>query len=179
MNLDREGGRNTEGSLDDAITSILRLAGFAKKFLGVPYDLSFLGNGIIIAKFMKFLSERPNRDVKNNSYVEVMLRHFRKLMKFLAKEQPLRAGGLLELAAKIGECRAQLHTVSIVTPLNTNDLIEKGEAVSYEQLAVYGVNFVGAYVNISLASLIGLSRTLVYLVIARTCIFAPTTCMCV
>ena len=146
VNLEREGGRNTEGSLDDAIKTILRFAGFAHTFLGMPLDLAYLGNGMIVAKYLKFLSGRPKRDKKNHSYLELMLRHICKLMAFLAKQQPLRSVGLLDIVAKIRECRSQLHTVSIVTPINTNDLIEKGEAKSYDELAILMIDFAGAQI---------------------------------
>jgi hypothetical protein len=131
-------------TLKDAVDPILRFAGFANTFIGTPLDMAYLGDGALLAKFIKFLSLRPNRDVKNNAYLEITLAGLAKMVKYLAAEQPLRRVGLTELAAQIKALRKQLHRDSVVKPLDTNELIDKGEAVAYDQLVGFGMGFCGA-----------------------------------
>lgn len=136
INLERDSGFLKESTFESISKHIRRFVGFANKVLAVPLDLRLLGDGVLIAKYLRFLILRKEKlgTKANHSYLETTLYNIDKILKFLIYIQPAKTMGLSKLTAGVNNYARQLHKGSSPPLMNTHELVESGTAIEYDEL---------------------------------------------
>jgi hypothetical protein len=148
VNLERDGGKNKESTLDTVERHARRLAGFIHHGLGLPPDLRFACDGVVVAKFVVFIQKRKEKKAaargaggENHSYLVTTLAQLGKVFVFLATKDSVKAPGIEALVGQMKLFANQLMRVSLAPPLDTHALVDAGVAISFDDLAAKALEF--------------------------------------